>query len=988
MWKVKYANGKQKGPMPLKQLFKIIENGFVPIDSYFISTELRNWIDMETLLDMQFQDLEDNIHAFVNVNKNVNVRHSLSTATDASSASSSKHHQHLVQKKSRTNKQMYKDNNNNNRLPQQNVYQEKNDIPHMVQCDRYGGIYESTGSKLNGKWKRLGYSKTPLECVAIHPLTHKLTGVRKVSRNGISRSLLITLERGSLDSKSTNIFPSTEMSLSFSNVKHANLNIKSLTYSTCMDDGKCTLYGVAERNHGHELLGTDSICRINPKTKIVDLILATGCHDVDAIASPYELLGENQDIAFLFWSRKLGLHEVHWFGNNRIELVTKETPPQYKKRRLSSLYFTQDGDLFGVSGNDVLPFGNMAVKGGDPGNDDTGKYGGHFIPGMHVVEASDLKVVDESSLEQQQQQQQQPINMIIDGKNMKKKKKDKKKKSKVNFSIKTKNKGTQNDIDTSTPKVLLPVSSPKTQLPPSTTRSPQPTDYQRQHQREDWEYFVMSERERRYQAEANAWGWMQHAYYAQMEAQRQAYYHQYQHQQYLMYHHGQHSQISPLALSQYQHVYTNNVPTTPTNNFETPTSTNTYNPLQNTTKNSNDFKVDEHYLEEKLRAFSKPDVESDDNESVESTILSSTPSPVITAEATPGTTSNDRRGSMLRNQKMRRQTSVGLLLVHEQGNGKFRGGETAQTTYHESFHNFFASNQNGNNYLVPRYLLLGSAAHRGSISGGSLHTRVGQLYLSNSDDFNNMTKIGKSVPNLNALASSNSGQVFGVSNRDILLKIDPNTGNTLALGTLKFYDTRRRYSYDIDVVDIGFGRWLDGRDTLYGLMKCSPDLLGICSDAIVSIDIQSGKCTLVAETHRRGVTAFASPPLEGGPWGGTIFYFWVEKQGLFEMKWANQQFTVGNLISGSQTQFNIRSLIFNLNNDLLGFGSSMYVITPQERNIVRVQSLPLTSLKVIILRHEPLLVNTNGNLHHGISQEAGLKDFYVDEVVTDTEEHY
>ena len=64
-------------------------------------------------------------------------------------------------------------------------------------------------------------------------------------------------------------------------------------------------------------------------------------------------------------------------------------------------------------------------------------------------------------------------------------------------------------------------------------------------------------------------------------------------------------------------------------------------------------------------------------------------------------------------------------------------------------------------------------------------------------------------------------------------------------------------SDDIDVIDIGFGRWLDGRDTLYGLMKCSPDLLGIGSDAIVSIDIQSGKCALVAETHRRGVTAFA-----------------------------------------------------------------------------------------------------------------------------------
>ena len=79
----------------------------------------------------------------------------------------------------------------------------------------------------------------------------------------------------------------------------------------------------------------------------------------DAMASPYELLGPLQDIAFLFWSRKLGLHEVHWFGNNRILLVAKETPSHYKRRRLTSLYFNPEGELFGVSGSDVLPCGSM-----------------------------------------------------------------------------------------------------------------------------------------------------------------------------------------------------------------------------------------------------------------------------------------------------------------------------------------------------------------------------------------------------------------------------------------------------------------------------------------------------------------------------------------------------------------------------------------------------------------------------------------------------
>ena len=990
MWKVKYPSGVEKGPMPTKTLFELIESGFIPVDSVFMSTEINKWINMETILDIQFQNLESNVNTFVNKTSS---SHNYPSTISSSFQHQEQNHTDVAHESQLYGSNNMKDsfyNNTNNSSPRKNnIYQEKSDVPHMVQCDEYGGIYETTQKFNGGEWKRIGYSKMPLECVAIHPLTHELIGIRKISRNGISRSLLVTLERDISNTKSSSIFPSTEISIRFSNVKYAQLNIKSLTYSTCMDDGECTLYGIAECNYGHELLGTDSICRINPKTKQVDLILATGCHDVDAIASPYELLGPQQDIAFLFWSRKLGLHEVHWFGNNRIELVTKETPSHYKRRRLTSLYFTQDGDLFGVSGNDVLPFGNMATEEEDvQTNNDSVEKWEDLGPEVYVAEVS-----DESSSPQQQHHHQQQINGMVVDKKMKKQKKNKKKKKKVNFvSNKTKNKGTQNNIDKSPPKLTSPVSSQKTSSSPSTTKtSVQPMYYQRQFEREDWEYFVMAERERRYQAEANAWSWMQHAYYARMEAQQQAYYHQQQQQQYLMRYHGQQPPSSPLALSQNQQAYTNHVPTIPANMFETTTINNTYNPMQNTTiNNRNDLKVDEYYLAEEEDSLHAPEVESDDVAD-ENKSFPNTPSVVGRNEPPVDATSNNRRGSMLRNKKMRRQTSVGSLLVHEQGTDKFGGGKPSQSTYYESFHDFSAPNQNnnqsGNKHLVSRYLLLGSAAHRGSISGGSMHTRIGQLYLSNSDDFNDMTKIGKSVPNLNALASSSNGQVFGVSNSDILLKIDPNTGNTLTLGALKFYDKRHDYSFDIDIVDITFGRWLDGCDTLYGLMKCSPDVLGLYSDAIVSIDIHSGKCTLVAETHRRGVTSFASPPLEGGPWGGTIFYFWVEKQGLFDMKWANRQFSIGNVIAGSQTQFNIRSLIFNLNNVLIGWGSSMYEIIPQQRKIKRLKALPLTSLKVIILRYESQ-DNSDITTHRRFSQKTGLEELIVDEVVTDTEEYF
>ena len=62
----------------------------------------------------------------------------------------------------------------------------------MVQCDEYGA-YEQ--QKFNGgEWKRIGYSKMPLECVAIHPLTHELIGIKKYQEMAFL-GLLVTFER-------------------------------------------------------------------------------------------------------------------------------------------------------------------------------------------------------------------------------------------------------------------------------------------------------------------------------------------------------------------------------------------------------------------------------------------------------------------------------------------------------------------------------------------------------------------------------------------------------------------------------------------------------------------------------------------------------------------------------------------------------------------------------------------------------------------------
>ena len=39
--------------------------------------------------------------------------------------------------------------------------------------------------------------------------------------------------------------------------------------------------------------------------------------------------------------------------------------------------------------------------------------------------------------------------------------------------------------------------------------------------------------------------------------------------------------------------------------------------------------------------------------------------------------------------------------------------------------------------------------HRGSISGGSMNTRVGQLYIASNEDFRDLYKLGDAIHHLN-----------------------------------------------------------------------------------------------------------------------------------------------------------------------------------------------------------------------------------------------
>ena len=61
------------------------------------------------------------------------------------------------------------------------------------------------------------------------------------------------------------------------------------------------------------------------------------------------------------------------------------------------------------------------------------------------------------------------------------------------------------------------------------------------------------------------------------------------------------------------------------------------------------------------------------------------------------------------------------------------------------------------------------------------------------------------------------------------------------------------------------------------------------------------------------------------------------------MKWANRQFSVDAVIVGPKAIAGIRSLSFDDQNMLYGFGSSMWIVDTNRQQIDRMKSLTLAT---------------------------------------------
>jgi hypothetical protein len=159
VWTVKLPNGSEKGPYEKEKLFELIEKGYFPVDSFFLASNSKKWIDMEAILDFQYQNVRESAAGFVSMDMNMQqsilpTEHplvegntiSLSTARKQKARSSTVH----IGSKTHFNETLDKNYSKN--------------IP-MVQCDELGGLYESTAGYNRKSWKRIGYSRKPLQCV-------------------------------------------------------------------------------------------------------------------------------------------------------------------------------------------------------------------------------------------------------------------------------------------------------------------------------------------------------------------------------------------------------------------------------------------------------------------------------------------------------------------------------------------------------------------------------------------------------------------------------------------------------------------------------------------------------------------------------------------------------------------------------------------------------------------------------------------------------
>ena len=249
VWIVKLPNGSDKGPYEKEKLFELIEKGYFPVDSCFWASNTKKWVNMEAILDLQFESQLG--PASDSASMDMKLRQS-DLLTEYSSVEGDTFSNSATLKQDTRSSTVYVGVNTHFDEALTKNYADKSDVP-MIQCDELGGLYESTVGHNRTSWKRIGYSRKPLQCVAINPISRELVGIRKIVRNGNTRNLLVSLQRDFVNEKEGHMFSLEETLLDFSNVNGAVLNIKTLTYSTCMDNGVCKLYGVAEFNNSHAL---------------------------------------------------------------------------------------------------------------------------------------------------------------------------------------------------------------------------------------------------------------------------------------------------------------------------------------------------------------------------------------------------------------------------------------------------------------------------------------------------------------------------------------------------------------------------------------------------------------------------------------------------------------------------------------------------------------------------------------------------------------
>merc|ERR1712070_347968 len=103
----------------------------------------------------------------------------------------------------------------------------------------------------------------------------------------------------------------------------------------------------------------------------------------------------------------------------------------------------------------------------------------------------------------------------------------------------------------------------------------------------------------------------------------------------------------------------------------------------------------------------------------------------------------------------------------------------------------------------------------------------------------------------------------------------------------------------------------------------------------------TGECTPIVATRKTDVSALTAPPLSGGPWHGTIFFYWSQGGGLYGVKWANEGGRVSHIGTARGTQ-PVRTLAFSEDGTLCAAGrSGLQVVDPFSGMVTHTFDVPV-----------------------------------------------